>query len=670
MRNVVKFFVIICLIFQANFVLAAGRSIGVGLTIGSFCGDGTVNAGEECDDGNNVDGDGCSSSCVSEYCGDAIVNNHEACDGNISVCTISGYDGNRLCNATCDGWNVCIPSESCGDGIVNGNEVCDDGNTDNCDGCRGDCTRLDNICGDGYLDCGEECDGNIGLTTGKICTSNCLQTNAPASSGSASFFYAALDIIDIYPRIASTEVVVNWKTNRDAECIFFWGDSQEVLDVQQQELVRSQEHRAIVDDLEPDQKYYYRIECQDVWGHKAYSETKTLVTKEEVDRTPPTSVDNFQATVSGIEVRLSWTNPHDQDLQGVKIVRSSEYYPKDIAGGKIVYDGKAGSTIDYDVAPGTTYFYSAFSYDDNGNVSAPAIVSINIPKNAVLPEEIKKEPETRIPEQDSETKIVAKPEEKKDEKPTNENNSPVSGINIADLSALINKKVEAEIKDGGEIKLLPQSLLTLDLLPEKIIAKPEEYLIVSVVPENESEAIVKNYLLQGKDDGGLSASISSPAQPGNYFLYLTSVDEKGVILSKTKISLKVDDYGVVEGVWLFGFGAKPISNAKVYVEQLVDGVYRRWPAEKFYQNNPIYTDGAGKYGFVVMNGEYRLVFEADHFISSSETIKIDSNILNLSITLQRESVFDLLKSVDWMYYVSVIAVIAGFMFLRMKFKKK
>lgn len=33
---------------------------------GGFCGDGTLDPGEECDDGNNVDGDGCSADCTVE----------------------------------------------------------------------------------------------------------------------------------------------------------------------------------------------------------------------------------------------------------------------------------------------------------------------------------------------------------------------------------------------------------------------------------------------------------------------------------------------------------------------------------------------------------------------------------------------------------------------------
>lgn len=46
------------------------------------CGDGIVDPGEECDDGNNASGDGCSATCVTEFCGDGIVNNSgtEECD--------------------------------------------------------------------------------------------------------------------------------------------------------------------------------------------------------------------------------------------------------------------------------------------------------------------------------------------------------------------------------------------------------------------------------------------------------------------------------------------------------------------------------------------------------------------------------------------------------------
>lgn len=47
-----------------------------GSAFGARCGDGISDplAGEQCDDGNTIDGDGCSSSCLIEpMCGDGIV---------------------------------------------------------------------------------------------------------------------------------------------------------------------------------------------------------------------------------------------------------------------------------------------------------------------------------------------------------------------------------------------------------------------------------------------------------------------------------------------------------------------------------------------------------------------------------------------------------------------
>ena len=136
----------------------------------AVCGDGTQEDGEECDDGNTTNGDGCSASCVVEegwdcteepcepICGDGEILGSEECDdGN----TTNG-DG---CSENCTleaGWDCTDePCETiCGDGIQAGAEECDDGDNDNSDttpdACRTDCTLP--ICGDNVQDSGEACD--------------------------------------------------------------------------------------------------------------------------------------------------------------------------------------------------------------------------------------------------------------------------------------------------------------------------------------------------------------------------------------------------------------------------------------------------------------------------------------------------------------------------------
>ncbi len=99
----------------------------------SECGNGILEAGEQCDDGNTVSGDGCSANCTIEpppaVCGNGILEPGEECDdGN----TVSG-DG---CSADC---TIEPPPAVCGNGILEPGEQCDDGNLDVGDGCSDHC---------------------------------------------------------------------------------------------------------------------------------------------------------------------------------------------------------------------------------------------------------------------------------------------------------------------------------------------------------------------------------------------------------------------------------------------------------------------------------------------------------------------------------------------------
>nr|HEX4312559.1 DUF4215 domain-containing protein [Kofleriaceae bacterium] len=143
------------------------------------CGDGIVNQGEVCDDGNTVSGDGCSADCKSdETCGNRIVDTDvgETCDDGNTV-SGDGCSANCQSNETC-GNGIVDPGEQCdsknqftqtcnpnctfarcGDGLVNhaAGESCDDGNSSNTDACLDTCQLA--RCGDGFVEAGvEQCD--------------------------------------------------------------------------------------------------------------------------------------------------------------------------------------------------------------------------------------------------------------------------------------------------------------------------------------------------------------------------------------------------------------------------------------------------------------------------------------------------------------------------------
>ena len=118
------------------------------------CGDGILDFGEECDDGNGENDDSCLNNCQSARCGDGYLwRAEEECD-----------DGNTSNGDAC--LNDCVEA-ACGDGhLWLSREACDDGNDSNSDGCLNSCESA--TCGDGYIREGvEECDG------GACCTSSC-----------------------------------------------------------------------------------------------------------------------------------------------------------------------------------------------------------------------------------------------------------------------------------------------------------------------------------------------------------------------------------------------------------------------------------------------------------------------------------------------------------------
>ena len=140
------------------------------------CGTGVVEAGERCDDGNQVGGDGCSERCDSvEVCGDGVINGGEGCDCGIDpgalvapcVAVNSNTDPRAACRADCT-------LRSCGNHIVEGFEQCEPGEpiaqtceqvgfyqgTLGCTAfCRFDRSGCSGRCGDGVVDPFEQCDG-------------------------------------------------------------------------------------------------------------------------------------------------------------------------------------------------------------------------------------------------------------------------------------------------------------------------------------------------------------------------------------------------------------------------------------------------------------------------------------------------------------------------------
>ena len=134
----------------------------VGLPNFNNCGNGVLDPGEWCDDGNRFSGDGCNALCQLEanwfcpipgqpcvdhrVCGNKVLTSNETCDdGN----TVSGDGCSGDCQMIEPGWRCPVPGRPCTaicGNQLDGSVTCDAGN------------RQGGRCGDGVLTAGEKCD--------------------------------------------------------------------------------------------------------------------------------------------------------------------------------------------------------------------------------------------------------------------------------------------------------------------------------------------------------------------------------------------------------------------------------------------------------------------------------------------------------------------------------
>lgn len=184
----------------AGGVGGGGGSGGLGGGDVAVCGDEVIEGTEECDDGNDVQDDGCDNACrfnciagddKRDKCDDAnACNGKETCGADHACASGTALGEGDSCGTDLVCVNGGCVSASCGDGIVQTGEECDDANSTSGDGCENDC-KLSCVSTDATRDCstmgGDECGGAQACDdTAHICKGTPLADGTSCNAGAGT----------------------------------------------------------------------------------------------------------------------------------------------------------------------------------------------------------------------------------------------------------------------------------------------------------------------------------------------------------------------------------------------------------------------------------------------------------------------------------------------------
>lgn len=273
------------------------------------CGNNVKDAGEECDDGNKISGDGCSNICRNEYCGDNIVQPGlgEECDyGDMPYASwpncYAPNEVNAALRCTLSGAAVPGMVYECNDGIDNDGDGCFDWPFDK--GCTGENDLAEDsspaagcsMCGDNLLDMpnsngfNEDCDSSDADCGGAPFPSGTCQNDCTCS-------YACLgspgapDSFEIAPVKGDFANELMWQMHPTQTCnlekLYVYRCSSPSATCIPDQLI-------VVNQIAPDVFYYYkdkpitadtrycyRIDAYYTTGAVASSEVKCITTGNE-----------------------------------------------------------------------------------------------------------------------------------------------------------------------------------------------------------------------------------------------------------------------------------------------------------------------------------------------------------------------------------------------------
>lgn len=196
----------------------------------------------------------------------------------------------------------------------------------------------------------------------------------PPTGGAGDNIEEDVLISDVDVTVGSTTATIRWTTDLATRGSIAWGETAEYEHGTAQKLTLGANHEFSITELTPGTTYFFEARAEPVNGETARHQG-TFTTLSVPDTTPPANPSDFSARSTEPGIELTWSTPLEDDFDGVRIVRSDQFYPVDLTDGEVIYEGESAGILDINVLPGVRYYYTLFAYDKERNYSSGVVAS-------------------------------------------------------------------------------------------------------------------------------------------------------------------------------------------------------------------------------------------------------------------------------------------------------
>jgi chitodextrinase len=349
-------------------------------------------------------------------------------------------------------------------------------------------------------------------------------TTLAVSSGSSG--YRDLIISALTLDQGQSSVIINFTTNQSTQAKVYWGMTTEYELGSISGLFYNFTHAVSIDGLIPGTRYYFKVEATNASGRVRSTEGSFLSHDLPQEETF-TNVDRFKAIARPSSIDLSWNNPSHDMFDSVRVVRSDRFFPRDIYDGQVVYEGRGQSFGDDDVQIGTTYYYSIFARDTEGNYSSGALAKARI----ALAGEIIISPTSTDPFVGIRVLDNVDP--------------TISRLTLMDFDFIQDGRKLVNI--GNPIGIDGSENITIRLDYDKV---PEilKTIAITLIDPDDSTQVFPFLLRVNKDKSAYEATVAPLGKRGTYNMNIVVLDHKNQGLKRLEGDLRAFVFGSTDGL--------------------------------------------------------------------------------------------------------------------------